>query len=214
MKPTVPTSASSKFVRYATATAAAFGAAAATNAQFIGDYSLESPPAGTFNNPASPSTFGQWHLTEVSSNLDETTVVTTTNGASLGLFAMVGPSATYVSLDFSTVAAASGNVSFDYSTVFAGSGYSFRFYDNSGYVLSVFGSGSSTATFAVTSGETFGFRLTSAYSSGSYVGATITNFSAPMAAIPEAGTTGLLAGCAALGFVGLVGARRSRQRAT
>jgi hypothetical protein len=214
MKPNSSASAS-KFTRYAAASAAAIGAATVADAQFTGAYSLEGPPAGTFNSPADPSTFGLWTFDMVAAPSGAAATLITSSGPSLSLSAYSGYTSGTASFSFYTTAAATGTVSFDFSSVLTGSGGadgSFRtmvnFVDNHGFN----GTSSGPVTFAVNSGDTFGFRVLAAYVPYATMQVAITNFSAP-AAIPEAGTSSLLAGVASLGFVGLLARRKLQARA-
>jgi hypothetical protein len=203
---------SSRFARYATASAAALGAAAAAEGQFIGDYSLEGPPANTFSNPTSPSTFGLWTYSNAQNPLGSSITLVTSTGSSLDLTAYTGFQSSTVVFDFTAVAAGSGNVSFDYSSSFSGVAGSFRYEVNGSNTFVTSATDSSSISFSVNSGDTFGFRLTAAYAPYTTMQVSITNFSAP-AAIPEAGSASLLAGVASLGFVGLMAHRKLRERA-
>ena len=200
------------FARYAAASTAALGAATATKAQFTGNYSLTSPsPAsGTFSNAAAAGTFGVWTSTR-----SGTTSVTTSSGASLTLFGSTNPSVIDAEINFTSIAAATGTVSFDYNTSVVGSDAHNFWYtqDGAAYTLITGASTSSSFNFAVTSGATFGFRVSARYTYNNSMSATLTNFSAP-SAIPEAAATTLLAGVAALGFVGLMAVRKQRQPAS
>jgi hypothetical protein len=212
MKPSA-SAGSPKFARYAAASAAAIGAAAVADAQFTGDYGLEGPPASIFTNPTAPSTFGQWTYSLGQAPVGSTVTLVTSSGSSLDLTAYTGFQSSTVTFDFSAIAADTGNVSFDYSSVFSGSGASFRYLVNgsSTFLTSVTDSG--PVSFAVNSGDTFGFRVTAAYAAYTSMQVSITNFSAPVSAVPEAGASSLLAGVASLGFVGLMARRRLRAQA-
>jgi hypothetical protein len=212
MKPTPPTAHSSKFARYAAASAAALGAAAAAEAQtsgFSGTYLL-TPNVG--------NTYGVWTagtagvLSNGSANVDISSAPTS---LTLGLnAATVGGAAEQLS--FLTTAQATGFASFtlNVSSVDGGS-LNPNFYftpDNATfYSLSL---PNYTYGFGVSAGATFGFRLNIGYSGAlGGIQGVVTNFSAPAAAIPEPGAAGLLAACAAAGFVALIGLRKARLRA-
>ena len=216
MKTTSPLARSNKFARYAAASAAALGAAAAADAQFTGDYTLEGPAANTFTNPSSPSSFGNWTFQQLNTSGSFFASITTSTGASLDIVAEQGTS--YSVVEFGVTAAGTGNVTFDYSTtadagLLGGGSGSFQYYVNgiNHFVTSI--SESNSVTFAVSSGDVFGFRIAGAYATYASMGVTFTNFSAPLAAVPEPGTTGLLVGVASLGFVGLMMNRKLRERA-
>jgi hypothetical protein len=212
------TSASRKFSRYAATSAAALGAAAAARAEFTGNYALTPPAAGTFTNTAANGTFGNWTATKGGTSSAPTgwTLTTTDAGTSLTL-GVTGSSGAAGSptLTFLSTAAAAGNVNFNFNATASGpEGHSF-FYtaDGSTYNLITSATYGSSRSFAVANGATFGFRVTATYTfSASSMQAVISGFTAPTA-IPEPGTAGLLAGCAALGFVGLTGVREMRRRA-
>ena len=212
-------SRSRKFARYAVASSAALGAAAAAKAQFTGSYTLTPPAQNNFSNGAAAGTFGAWNSTKSGTSATGTGwfLQTTDNGS--GLTLLVATSASFAenpSLTFYAFAEAAGNVVFSVNTTVVGSGTHEFYYtaDSSTYNL-VTGTTASLSgiSFAVASGATFGFRVVafSNYSASS-MQAVIFGFSAPTA-IPEPASAGLLAGCVTAGYVGLMGARAMRRRA-
>lgn len=223
----LPTPSQNKFTAYAAASAAALGAAAAAEAQVSGFTDIYSFPATSASGvTAATNTYGAWTAT-----LAQSGGVGNANynisGPSLGTLSVTLNMATFDApngnefLTFTSTAGSSGTVAFSASFL-AGTALNMPSFYYSGDGMSwtpvgVLVSGSTPISFSVTEGSTFGFRLSinSPYVSAStdYLTATISNFSAPASAIPEASTTTLLAGCAALGFVGLMGARRSRKSA-
>lgn len=203
MKPTTP---SSKFARYATASAAALGATAAAEAQFTGSYDVTPPAAATFTAGSVLGTFGNW--TGAGSQLIGHSVTTSGTQLDLSWSGLEGSpgSPTYT---FTTLAASASTVDFDWtgSTTLTG----FEGYLVNGTPTFLSGAGGHVS-FAIGVGQTFGFEIGYNYTVGTGSAAlTITNFS--VAAVPEPGVSSLLAGCAMLGFVGLVGLRKARQRA-
>jgi len=195
-----PVTKSSRFARYATASAAALGAAAAADAQFIGDYSLTT---GTGN-------IGAWNHTGPGGAIN-------IGGAPNSIIFYSWGTSSWHSFYLAAPVAVDTEVSFDwaanFNTGFSGDTISAVFNDGTGGQLLQSGatSGSGHATFLIAAGNSFGFQLNANYVHGG-ASLVISNFSA-VAAIPEAGTTGLLAGAAALGFVAVVGARAKRRRA-
>jgi hypothetical protein len=204
MSLSTPAVKSSRFARYATASAAALGATAAADAQFVGDYSLTT---GSGNTGAWNSSTGSAMSSFSAGGAPDSVSfsVNTYGNSNLFLAAPVTVDTT-VSFDWSV------QYSFSYS-----SGSTAAFNDGvAGNTFSSFSGGGSASdsgrsSFLVAAGNTFGFQFNLSYGNGSQ-SLTISNFSA-VTAVPEPGTAGLLAGCAALGFVAVVGVRAKRRRA-
>ena len=195
----------SKFALYATASAAALGAAATADADFVGNYTVAAP---------SGNTYGNWTATHTNADPVGTFGVNLAglpNTLGLSLAWADGASSNSEVLTFFTTAAADSTVSYDITTSAFGAA---SFFDGNSFIAANSGSQS----FSVLSGATFGFRLVSSnsmlsFGASSTALATISNFSVTPSAVPEPGTMALLAGCAALGYAGVQRVRRSRQSA-
>ncbi len=200
MNSPAPAARSSRFARYATASAAALGVAVAADAQFVDAYSLTTGSGNT----------GAWNQGGSSGAID-------IGGAPDSIIFYSGGTSSWRGLNLVAPVTVDTEVSFDwvanFSTGFSGDTISATFYDGSSTQMLQSGanSGSGRATFLVAAGNSFGFQLNANYIHGG-ISLVISNFSA-VSAIPEPGTTGLLAGAAALGFVAVLGARAKRRRA-
>jgi len=205
----VPVSAS-RFGRYAAAAGAAFGAAAAANAQFVGSYAL---------TPQNENTYGAWtaSITNVGNGSTAVNIGSAPTQLTLSVNNSTGVAGTE-RIDFLTTAQAAGLVQFDLHTSATNAGAVALYYTADGSTFNLINASSYAGTasllsFSVLNSSTFGFRLTANYSTAASLSAVITGFSAPTA-IPEPGASGLLVSCAAGGFVALMGLRNARRRAT
>ncbi|MEP6602764.1 MAG: hypothetical protein ABJB69_02335 [Spartobacteria bacterium] len=196
------------FSRYALA-AAALGTVSAVktaDADFIPPYALNPPPNATYSGAAANGVFGNWtsSLTFVPSS--DSLVTNQPTSVSLNIQNFTFP-ATTDNFDLVTTAAGSGTVSFDWSLSGTGFGpLTFGYLVNGSFTQlgQVTSTGqSSSSSFAVSAGDTFGFRLIANY--GGSGGVTISNFAAP---IPEPSITML----AVTGAVGLLALRAVRRR--
>jgi hypothetical protein len=207
---TPPRSRSGRFARYAVASSAALGAAAAAKAQFAGSYAL---------TPQNGSTYGNWtaSITDVGNGSAAVDIGSAPGQLTLSVQNTTNSSGTE-RIDFLTTAQAAGTVQFFLHTTLTPSSPAELYYTTDGTTFTSinaagFTGTASLITFHVLDTAAFGFRLAMSYTgSSSSLSAQFTGFSAPTA-IPEPGTSGLLAGCAAAGFVALMGVRKARQRA-
>lgn len=160
--------------------AVVFGLALAprADAAFVGDYSLGR--FALFNNNAD----GSFATPDAGA-----TLVLTGGNTGSGL-----PGTT----DLLTTATGSGLVSFQYSYAaldFPGFDYAGYLLGNNFFQLADTNGQSGMASFGVTAGNSFGFRVGTLDNTGERGVFTVTNFSAPSgngAAVPEPGTAGLL----------------------
>jgi hypothetical protein len=203
MTPTVDTRPSRKsrlkgprLSRYLNASAMAGAAAAPMSvlANFSGDYSVTPPPAGVYTNTTGP--FGNW--TASFSGPGNESLDTTAAPNQISLSADQGFRVGTSMFTFLTTAAATGLVSFNYSATGSGS----AFFVEGTTLFPLIGSGPFSEP--VTSGDSFGFELTTGYVTD--VALTINTFSAPEpgTAVPDNGSTLALL---AFGFVGLLALR-------
>ena len=195
----------------ATVALAAGGHSAMSAVSFDTPYEVNPPDNGVYTETSSGSTtFGAWtflvsETTTISAVVD-TSSTPTSLLLSLNNTSHTGPENWLAFTAVVPFSATAGLVSFDYNyaenydiTATANFGYT----KNSSLTLITAASGSSSFSFSVDPGDTFGFVLNSSYDSLASV--TITNFSAP---VPEPSVLALLA----TGFAGIVGMRRSRRR--
>lgn len=185
--------------RYLKASAMAGAAAAPVSAlaNFSGSYDVTPPAPGFYTN--TPGPYGNW--TASFSGPGNKSVDTTAAPNQISLSADQGFAVGTGDFTFLTTAAATGLVSFNY--VATGSGGN-AFFVQGMTLTPLIGSGPFSTP--VTSGESFGFELTTSYVTD--VALTISNFSAPepAAGVPDNGSTLALL---AFGFVGLL-AHRAR----
>lgn len=197
MKMSRPATPSSRFTRYAAASAVALGATAVAQADFSADYSLSSGSGNT----------GAWNsggALDIGGAPNSIIFYSSGTSSTTSLY-LVAPVTVDTEVTFDWVA--------NFNTGFSGDTISAVFNDGTGAQVLWNGasSGSGQRTFLVAAGNAFGFQLNANYIHGS-ASMVISNFSA-VAAIPEPGTMGLLAGCATLGFVAVAGMREKRRRA-
>jgi hypothetical protein len=195
--------------------AAATGLAATAQAQFTGMFEITPPASGTYNFFTETTTaFGNWTFSTVAGTASNFFNQVSTNASTLTLSAtsISFPETEWTYDDITLPIASAGTVSFDYSFPSFASGDAFAGYTTDGSTWTPFSSISgSSFTVPVAPGDVFGFRLGDNYVGTPGSSLTISNIS--FAAVPEAGSFGLVAGVASLGYVGLVATRRRRARA-
>ena len=195
----------------ATVALAAGGHSAMSAVSFDTPYEVNPPDNGVYTETSSGSTtFGAWTFLVSETTIISAVLDTSSTPTSL-LLSMDNTGSTGLNtLAFTAVvplSATAGLVSFDYNYVENFDSFlataNFGYTKNSTLTLITAASGSSSYSFSVDPGDTFGFVLNSSYYSQASV--TITNFSAP---VPEPSVLALLA----TGFAGILGMRRSRRR--
>lgn len=184
----------------ASALAGAAAAPASVLANFSGDYSVTPPPPGVYANANAIGTFGNWTASDTGRGDPSLDTMSAPSQISMNL--NQGPFVGTSVYSFLTTAAATGLVSFNYSTL--GSGNAFFVEGNTLFPLI----GSGAFSQPVTSGDSFGFEVTTGYQTNEAL--TISSFSAPepSAGVPDSGSTLALL---AFGFVGLMAYRANRQ---
>jgi len=184
------------------------GAAAApvsALADFSGDYTVNPPPNGSYQNAAADGTFGAW--TGAWNNRNSVTLNTSGAPSTVAMSMPFNANGLTESYTFLVTAAASGIVSFDFAAVAAnGAGPTFvDFVDQTTNSTSPL-SGTNSFSTSVNAGDIFGFSLSTVYRGSASL--TISNFSAPVppsgSGVPE---TGSALSLFALGFVGLLAYR-------
>lgn len=199
---------------FATYTIASAAAGLATThqseADFLGDYALTPPAAGSYSNGSAIGNFGGWNgsyigdFSKASLTLDTSAAPTAVSITANSLSSNMDDVFSY---SFFTMATDGGTVSFDYSASFDAHNHGYaEYYDGSDYNFIPAGSG--MITFMITAGETFGFKTTASYLGMASL--TISDFSAPSGAVPENGSGLALL---ALGFAGLIARRELAARA-
>ena len=195
--------------RYAAAAAAmtAVSQSQADPTTFLSPYSV---PTNNFANQASMTgTLGDWTgAFSGSGSLTSAGLDATSSPTSISFSLqhnLVTGTRTY---DFTAPAQAGGNVSFTLGGLSSGPIVSANFTTNGVSAGSILANG--PYTFAVGSGDIFGFRYTVGYSSvvPGFFGANLSNFDGPVA-VPEPAPIALWMGA---GVVGLMTMRQSRRR--
>lgn len=197
------------------AIAVATAAPLSAMANFSGDYTVNPPANGVYNDGGATGSFGNWTGTwNGISNLNLNTTAAPAGIAISILGFNQGDGTPNADYTFLVTAAASGLVSFDYQSFVLTSGSS-QFVGNIEFVNVTAGtmfslnSGTMFST-GVSAGDIFGFHLSVGYQGDA--GIAITNFFAPEGSsqgVPEQGyTLGLLA----FGFVGLLAYRATAAR--
>jgi hypothetical protein len=192
------------FSRYALAAASvgSIALAAKANANFTAPYALNPPANGTYTGASAAGAFGNWTSSLSIVPFRDSLITNQPTSVTLNIQNLGFGSTSNFSLV--TTAPATGLVSFNWSLTSSGfAALNLGYLLNGNFTQVGNSTQNSSSSFAVNTGDTFGFRLVANY--GTNGGVTISNFAAP---VPEPSITILVAS----GAVGLLALRAMRRR--